>query len=88
MLESDEKDNCGHVHFKASSVPNGHYLEEMQRKVCSTLYYKDEKKIAIAGLSSRLVEGIAQKCSKNVVTYEVVEFIHDILTELIIRCNI
>ena len=60
----------------------------MQRNVCSTLYYKDEKKIAvissfaISGISPRLVEGIAQKRSKNVATYEVVEFIHDILRGL------
>ena len=37
LLETNFKDNYGHLHVQGSSVLRGHYLEEMQRKASSTL---------------------------------------------------
>ena len=62
LLESNVKDDYGHLHVQGSSVINKHYLEEMQRKASSVLYYKDGQNVAIVSLFS--IAGISPKLIK------------------------
>ena len=93
-LIGDIKDDYGHLHLKGSVILKGHYLEEIQQRGLSRIFYKDEKEVAIisaftiAGISPPFVNAVAKRRCNAVTTFEVKEFIYDIFTGLVTGYNI